>query len=50
MRRCARGLSADGFLARDTGTLSRVCGAIVTMCRADHADQAMDMSTFGNPG
>lgn len=35
--------------ARDTGSLSQ-CGTIVAMCRADHADQAMDMSTFGNSG
>ena len=27
-----------------------VRSTIVAMCRADHADQAMDMSTFGNSG
>jgi len=27
-----------------------VRGTIVAMCRADHGDQAMHMSTFGNPG
>ena len=45
-------LDADGSVrpAKDTGGLSRVCGTIVAMCRADHADQAMGMSTFGNPG
>jgi hypothetical protein len=32
--------------ARDTGGLSRR-GTIVAMCRADHADQALDVSTFG---
>jgi len=61
LRRYTRRLSADGSAAasvggpasrpaRDTGNLSRVSGTIVAMCRADQADQAMDMSTFGNPG
>ena len=27
-----------------------VRGSIVAVCRADHADQTMDMGTFGNPG
>ena len=30
--------------------LSRVRGTIVAMCRADHDDLAMDVSTFGNAG
>jgi hypothetical protein len=50
-RRAAGGRATrDGRRLRGHRWPQPVRGTIVDMCRADHADQAMDMSTFGNSG